>query len=70
MAFVEKVVKCKKCDLYFGHSEKNTKCPFCHTEYGRVEEKTASFAEASAAKKDKKGDTKTQKNSFKIWNNN
>ncbi len=66
---MEKVVKCrnKKCGLYFGHSEKNTKCPFCKTEYDEVKEKPASSAEASAAKKEKEGPTKTQKNSFKIW---
>lgn len=38
-----KVVKCtnSKCRLYFGHTEKSTKCPFCKTEYGekKVEEK-------------------------------
>ena len=66
-----KVVKCtnSKCGLYFGHTEKSTKCPFCKTEYGekKVEEKPASSTEASAAKKDKKWTTKTQKDSFKIW---
>ena len=68
-----KVVKCNRsqCGQYFMHTEKNTKCPFCHTEYGEtVEEKTASSTEASAAKKEKKGTTKTQKDSFKIWKNN
>lgn len=36
---MEKVVKCKKCNLYFGHSEKKTECPFCKTVYSEVEEK-------------------------------
>jgi len=65
----EKVVKCKndKCGLHFGYSEKQTKCPFCHTQYGKVEEKTVSSAEASAAKEEKKKAAKTQKESFKIW---
>lgn len=58
----EKVVKCrnKKCGLYFGHSEKNTKCPFCHTEYDKAEEKP----------EEKKEATKTQKYSFKKWKDN
>ena len=69
---MEKVVKCrnKKCGLYFGHSEKNTKCPFCKTEYDKAEEKPASSAEASAAKKEKKLTVKIQKDSFKIWKHN
>lgn len=57
---MEKVVKCKKCNLYFGHSEKNTECPFCKTEYAEVEEKP----------KEKKWTAKTRKGSFKIWKNN
>ena len=52
---MEKVVKCKNCDLHFGYSEKQTKCPFCYTEYG--EEKTEV----------KKITVRTQKNSFKRW---
>lgn len=28
-----KVVKCKNCNSYFTYTEKDTKCPFCHTEY-------------------------------------
>ena len=62
---MEKVVKCrnKKCGLYFGYSEKNTKCPFCKTEYGKAEEKP----EDLSAQAGKKGTTKTQKKSFKIW---
>lgn len=53
------VVKCKndKCEQYFMHTEKDTKCPFCYTEYGEVEEKA----------KEKKETTKTRKESFKIW---
>jgi len=54
-----KVVKCKRsqCGLYFTHTEKDTKCPFCKTEYGKAEEKV----------EEKKEATKTQKKSFKIW---
>jgi len=62
----EKVVKCRGCGQYFGHTEKKTKCPFCHAEYG----KAASSAEASAAKEEKKEATKTQKKIFKSWKNN
>ena len=65
---MNKVVKCKnkKCELHFMYTEKDTKCPFCKTEYGEAEEKTASSAEASAAKKDKKEVAKTQKGFFKL----
>jgi Zn finger protein HypA/HybF involved in hydrogenase expression len=36
----QKVVKCGSCNSYFGHSQKSTKCPFCHTEHdGKVEDK-------------------------------
>ena len=54
----EKVVKCGGCKLYFMHTEKDTKCPFCHTKYGEktVEEKP----------KEKKLTTKPQKESFKM----
>lgn len=71
---MEKVVKCKKCDLYFGHSEKNTKCPFpfCKTAYVEVEEKAVEekAEDLPAGRQDKKGTAKTQKKSFKIWKNN
>ena len=56
----EKVVKCKNdtCGLHFGYSEKQTKCPFCHTKYGEViEEET----------KARKVPVKSKKESFKIW---
>ncbi len=66
----EKVVKCgnKQCGLYFGYSEKKTACPFCHTEYGKVEKET------KENNKDKKGteekrSAKTSKESFKVWKN-
>ena len=56
---MNKVVKCSnsKCGQYFMHTEKATKCPFCHTEYGKAEEKSTS----------KKVAAKTRKKSFKIW---
>lgn len=62
---MEKVVKCKKCDLYFGHSEKNTKCPFCKIEYVEVGEKDKDKKDT-----DKKGIARTRKKSFKIWGKN
>ncbi len=59
----EKVVKCdsEQCGLHFGYSEENTKCPFCHTPYKAVEEKTA------VKPKERKVPVKTEKESFKIW---
>ena len=36
---MEKVVKCHGCGQYFMHTEKDKKCPFCHTVYSEVEEK-------------------------------
>lgn len=60
----EKVVKCNKCEKYFGHTEKDTKCPFCHSEYVIVEEKSGEKPKA------KKLIMKTQKESFKIWGDN
>ena len=58
---MEKVVKCdnERCRLYFGYSEKKTKCPFCHTPYNIVEEKP----------KEKKVTAKTPKESFNVWKN-
>lgn len=73
---MEKVVKCKKCNLYFGHSEKNVKCPFCQTVYGEVEENPPAPAQGGQANgsasdgKDKKGTAKTTRKSFKIWKGN
>lgn len=58
------VVKCHKCDKYFNHTEQDTKCPFCHTEYSQDEEKT------KKKPKERKVVVKTQKESFKIWKNN
>jgi len=56
---MEKIVKCNsgQCGQYFMQTKKDMQCPFCHTEYVEVEEKT----------KKKKEVTKTQKESFKIW---
>ena len=72
----EKVVKCKndKCGLHFGYSEKKTKCPFCYAEYVKVEEKPENLSAPAGAlaggQASKKGTTKTQKESFKIWKDN
>jgi hypothetical protein len=71
----EKVVKCKNdiCGLHFGYSENKTRCPFCHTEYNKVEEKTKSPLTSFNKTQDKplgagkKIAAKTQKVSFKIW---
>jgi len=65
----EKVVKCKndKCGLHFGYSEKQTKCPFCHTQFGKVEEKTSARGGSASGGEEKKGAAKTRKESFKIW---
>ena len=56
------------------HTEKNTKCPFCHTEYGEVIEKEIKDPSTSLDKTQdkplgagKKWPTKTQKASFKTW---
>ena len=63
---MEKVVKCdnERCGLYFGYSEKKTKCPFCYTPYNAVEEKTAEKP------KEKRIPVKSRKETFKIWKNN
>ena len=62
---MNKVVKCKRsqCGLYFTHTEKDTKCPFCKTEYGQVEEETKDLS----AQAKEKSTMKTQKKSFKLW---
>lgn len=57
----EKVVRCGKCDKYFVHTKENPKCPFCHTDYDKVEEKPKEKT------KEKKVVVKSQKDSFKIW---
>lgn len=65
------VVKCKnkKCAQYFMHTGKNTKCPFCYTEYGEVEKenKNLSVTPAHAGQAEKKVAAKTQKKPFKMW---
>jgi len=62
---MNKVVKCKKnkCAQYFMRTEKNTKCPFGHTEYSEAEEKTKDLS----AQTGKKVAVKTQKKPFKMW---
>ena len=47
------------------HTEKDTKCPFCHTQYGGVKVKAEEKTEDKP--KEKKEVKKTQKESFKIW---
>lgn len=51
------------------HTEKDTACPFCHTEYDKTEEKTKDLPAmpVHAEQTEKKGSTKTRKESFKIW---
>ena len=69
---MEKVVKCdnEQCGLYFGYSEKKTKCPFCHTPHNTVEEKDKPpHLDISGGGKDKKVTAKTPKESFKVWKN-
>ncbi|PCI29859.1 hypothetical protein COB55_01420 [Candidatus Wolfebacteria bacterium] len=35
----KKIVKCKNCEKDFELTKENTKCSFCHTEYGENDEK-------------------------------
>lgn len=65
---MDKVVRCKnkKCALHFMLTEKVTKCPFCHIEYGEVKEKPKDLP----AQAGKKLTVETQKESFKIWKGN
>ncbi|MFA4871627.1 MAG: hypothetical protein WC610_01000 [Patescibacteria group bacterium] len=72
---MEKVVKCRGCGQYFMHTEKAIKCPFCHTEYGEVEEKVeekkgTAKTQVEEKAKDKKGVAKTRKGFFKIRKDN
>ncbi len=62
----ETVVKCGTCDNHFGHSEIKTKCPFCKAEYVEVKEKPKDLP----AQAGRKVPVKTQKESFKMWENN
>jgi hypothetical protein len=50
---MNRVVKCKnkKCEQYFMPTEKNTKCPFCYTEYGEREEETKEEKETAKISK-------------------
>lgn len=70
----EKVVKCGQCDKYFVHTKELPKCPFCQTEYCGVEEKEITKKETTKVifkdiKKKNETTERTQKESFKIWNN-
>ena len=60
---MDKVVKCSnsQCAQHFMYTQEDTKCPFCHTEYGKVEERI------EERPKERKLTVKTQKESFKIW---
>jgi len=64
---MNKVVKCKnvKCAQYFTHTEKNTKCPFCYTEFGEVEEETKDLS-APASPELKRGEQTRKKEVKKI----
>lgn len=66
----QKVVKCAPCDKYFGYSEDNKNCPFCHTEYSEVVERTKmveAYETVELDTKYRKETPKTQKKSFKMW---
>lgn len=52
------------------HTEKDTKCPFCKTEYGEVGEETKEKPKDLPAQAWKKPAIKPQKKSFKIWKDN
>ena len=66
----DKVVKCrdKKCGLHFMYTEKDTKCPFCKTEYAEAKEGPKDLPAQIGKKLTVK--TQTQKGSFKIWKDN
>lgn len=61
---MDRVVKCnnEQCGLHFMHTQTDTECPFCHTEYSAVEEK-----KVEVRPKERKVPVKTEKESFKIW---
>jgi len=61
------VVKCTKCDLYFTHTAEDTKCPFCKTEYVKVEEKNVEEKPRDNNKKITAKNRKDPKESFKMW---
>ena len=71
---MNKVVKCinGKCAQYFMHTEKDTKCPFCRTEYSEITEKETQENQGTketndlSAQAGEKGITKTKKESFKM----
>ena len=63
---MDKVVKCGRCEQHFMYTEKAVACPFCHTPYVEVEEKSV----GEEKNKVRKVAVKTQKDSFKIWKNN
>ena len=62
---MEKVVKCGACGQHFMHTTTAKKCPFCKTLYVEFEENVV-----EEKVKEKKGTTKTQKTSPKIWKGN
>ncbi len=69
---MNKVVKCinETCGQHFMHTEIDTKCPFCHTEYvevNEVAEKESQEAKIQSAQSEKKAPIKIKKESFKIW---
>lgn len=47
----------------------NKTCPFCHAEYGAVEEKIIEEKSPEVAPLEKKITTQNQKAPFKIWKN-
>lgn len=73
---MDRVVKCKnsQCEQHFMHTKEATACPFCHTKYGEVEEKTTEKATVNVEEKpkkeekikDKEDTATTQKGAFKI----
>jgi len=60
----ENVVKCnnEECGMHYGYSQEQTACPFCNTSYKVSEEKVAEKPKV------KKLVVKTEKESFKMWN--
>jgi len=69
-----KIVKCGECNKFFGWTETDPRCRFCHAVYGGVEkkltEKSGEIPKYMSLQTGKKGSTKTKKETFKIWRDN
>ena len=62
-----RVVKCDKCDKFFGWTKTDPKCRFCHAIYGEEISEVEEEEIKEEAEEESKETKKSHKKPFKMW---